>query len=182
MVGRDDIVRAVWPDAVEGGVSEQSIDALVRRLRERLAEAATRSTSTSSPCAGTGSGSRTGRRSIVTSPLALYLHIPFCAVRCHYCDFNTYAGLDGCSSRTPPRSARRSGRRAQSAARPPVRTIFLGGGTPTVLPADLLAGILEACRESFDIEPDAEITSEANPGTTDAERFRRLASRWASTG
>ena len=58
--------------------------------------------------------------------------------------------------------------------RPTARTIFIGGGTPTVLPSDLLAQILAACREAFDIAPDAEITSEANPGTVDQERFSAL--------
>ncbi|MGE5603844.1 MAG: radical SAM family heme chaperone HemW [Nitrososphaerales archaeon] len=111
----------------------------------------------------------------MTSPLALYLHIPFCAVRCHYCDFNTYAHLDALFE--PYASAlgeevRRAGER--QAFRVP--TVFLGGGTPTVLPPRLLEQILRATKDAFRLDPDAEITSEANPGTTDAELFAAMRS------
>jgi oxygen-independent coproporphyrinogen III oxidase len=109
----------------------------------------------------------------MTSPLALYLHIPFCAVRCHYCDFNTYARLDALFE--PYASAlgaeiRRAGER--EARRVP--TVFVGGGTPTVLPHRLLEQVLQAARDAYRLDPDAEITSEANPGTTDAELFAAL--------
>lgn len=110
----------------------------------------------------------------MTTPLALYLHIPFCAVRCHYCDFNTYAGLDGLFERYAAALIREIRTAGAAHGRPPARTIFIGGGTPTVLPVDLLAQILAACRDAFDIAPDAEITSEANPGTVDQERFAAL--------
>ena len=108
-------------------------------------------------------------------PLALYLHIPFCAVRCHYCDFNTYAGLASYHepyARALSAEIRRAGEARQ---RPAVRTIFLGGGTPTVLPAARLAEVLAACREAFEVLPGAEITCEANPGTADARLFADLA-------
>ena len=107
-------------------------------------------------------------------PLALYLHIPFCAVRCHYCDFNTYAGLDGMFEEYA--AALVAEIRGAGAARrhPPASTVFLGGGTPTVLSPPLLASALDACRASFAVAPDAEITSEANPGTADAEVFAAL--------
>lgn len=107
-------------------------------------------------------------------PLALYLHIPFCAARCHYCDFNTYAGLDRFFEDYAAALADEIRRAGQARGRPPVRTVFLGGGTPTALPAPLLASILAACRESFAIAPAAEITSEANPGTADADLFAAL--------
>jgi oxygen-independent coproporphyrinogen III oxidase len=112
--------------------------------------------------------------SIMNIPLALYLHIPFCAVRCHYCDFNTYAGLDGLFERYAAALIREIRAAGAARGRPTARTIFIGGGTPTVLPSDLLAQILAACREAFDITSDAEITSEANPGTVDQERFSAL--------
>jgi putative oxygen-independent coproporphyrinogen III oxidase len=108
-------------------------------------------------------------------PLALYLHIPFCAVRCAYCDFNTYAGLERLYE---PYAAALIGEIRRAGAergRPPVRTIFVGGGTPTVLPSDLFASVLDACQEAFDVAPDAEITSEANPGTVDQAHFAALA-------
>ena len=110
----------------------------------------------------------------MTTPFALYLHIPFCAVRCHYCDFNTYAGLDGLFERYAAALSQEIRAAGAARGRPTARTIFIGGGTPTVLPSDLLAQILAACRDAFDIAPDAEITSEANPGTVDQARFSVL--------
>jgi len=107
-------------------------------------------------------------------PLALYVHIPFCAARCPYCDFNTYAGLE---AQFEPYVAALAEEIHQAGARldrPPARTIFIGGGTPTVLPPDLLARALAACREAFAVAADAEITSEANPGTVDQARFAAL--------
>ena len=70
------------------------------------------------------------------------------------------------------REIRRAG---DERGRPAVRTIFIGGGTPTVLPPTLLADVLDACREAFDLASDAEITSEANPGTVDQAHFTALA-------
>lgn len=105
---------------------------------------------------------------------ALYVHIPFCEVRCHYCDFNTYAGLDGLFEDYTAALIEEIRRAGAERGRPAVNTVFLGGGTPTVLPAPLLASILAACRESFDVAADAEITSEANPGTADAAVFAAL--------
>ncbi len=107
-------------------------------------------------------------------PLALYLHIPFCAARCHYCDFNTYAGLDSYHEPYVAALADEITRAGAERNRPPVSSVFVGGGTPTVLPRRLLAQLLGACREAFDITEDAEITSEANPGTADASLFAAL--------
>ncbi|MGQ9489349.1 MAG: radical SAM family heme chaperone HemW [Anaerolineae bacterium] len=106
--------------------------------------------------------------------LALYLHIPFCAVRCAYCDFNTYAGLEALYGPFAAALATEIRRAGAVRGRPAVSTIFIGGGTPTVLPPTLLAQVLDACREAFVVAPDAEITSEANPGTVDQGRFLAL--------
>ena len=108
-------------------------------------------------------------------PLALYLHIPFCAVRCAYCDFNTYAGLERLYEPYADALIREIRRAGDERGRPAVRTIFIGGGTPTVLPPTLLADVIDACREVFDVAEDAEITSEANPGTVDQAHFAALA-------
>jgi oxygen-independent coproporphyrinogen III oxidase len=107
-------------------------------------------------------------------PLALYLHIPFCEARCPYCDFNTYAGLESLYETYTAALIQEIRRTARSYKDRSVRTVFIGGGTPTVLPANLLAQILAACHDSFEILPDAEITSEANPGTVDRGRFAAL--------
>ena len=110
----------------------------------------------------------------MTSSLALYLHIPFCAVRCGYCDFNTYAGLEGLFERYTAALAAEIRRAGVERGHPAVRTVFIGGGTPTVLPPALLARALDACREAFEVDPDAEITSEANPGAVDQAHFAAL--------
>jgi putative oxygen-independent coproporphyrinogen III oxidase len=97
-------------------------------------------------------------------PLGVYVHVPYCAARCGYCDFNTYVADD--RERATWRAAAVA--EVALAARvlgdgPPVRTVFFGGGTPTLLaPADLCA-VLDAVRERLGLAPDAEVTVEANP-------------------
>ncbi len=107
-------------------------------------------------------------------PLAIYIHIPFCQRKCPYCDFNTYAGREGQHDAFVQALARDLQRTGRRLARPSVRTVFLGGGTPTVLEPHHLERIFAALHAGFDILPDAEITSEANPGTVDAGRFETL--------
>jgi len=104
---------------------------------------------------------------------ALYLHIPFCRQRCSYCDFNTYTTLGDLQAAYVAALAaeiRQVGALAAAAGdpRPAVRTIFLGGGTPSLLSPEQLGDILAAAREAFTVQPDAEITMEANPGTVSA--------------
>jgi oxygen-independent coproporphyrinogen-3 oxidase len=106
--------------------------------------------------------------------LALYLHIPFCAARCHYCDFNTYAGLEALYEPYVSALCREIHRAGEPAGRSPACTIFIGGGTPTVLPVALLAQALDASFTAFDVSPSAEITCEANPGTADQACFAAL--------
>ncbi|MGB4801460.1 MAG: radical SAM family heme chaperone HemW [Anaerolineae bacterium] len=113
---------------------------------------------------------------MTTTPLSLYLHIPFCARKCPYCDFNTYAGLQALFEPLSVALAREISAAGAIRGRPPVHTIFLGGGTPTVLSAGQLARVLDACHQAFTILPGAEITSEANPGTVDRARFADLRS------
>ncbi len=107
-------------------------------------------------------------------PLSLYIHIPFCERKCPYCDFNTYAGLSRLYEPLAGALVREIELAGAAQGRPQVHTIFLGGGTPTVLPGELLGRILSACRRSFDVLEDAEVTSEANPGTVDVARFLDL--------
>jgi oxygen-independent coproporphyrinogen-3 oxidase len=101
---------------------------------------------------------------------ALYLHIPFCHTRCHYCDFNTYAGMLPLREpyvRALLREISLAGEKALLAngAHRRSRTIFFGGGTPSLLTVGQIERLLAACRVSFDVDEDAEITLEANPGT-----------------
>ncbi len=108
-------------------------------------------------------------------PLSLYIHIPWCVRKCPYCDFNSHEKRGELPEREYVKalivdleSALPSiwGRR--------VRTIFFGGGTPSLLSARALDDILSAVRARLPLDPDAEITLEANPGTFEAEKFREF--------
>ena len=110
----------------------------------------------------------------MTSPLAIYIHIPFCQRKCPYCDFNTYAGREGQYDSFIQALVEDIRRTGEALGHPAVRTAFLGGGTPTVLEPRHLSMIFEALHGGFRISPDAEITSEANPGTVDVSRFQTL--------
>jgi coproporphyrinogen III oxidase-like Fe-S oxidoreductase len=113
----------------------------------------------------------------------LYVHIPFCAVRCGYCDFNTYTATElggGASQAAYAGTAvsevalaaqvlQRSGIPARK-----LSTVFFGGGTPTLLPADDLAMILRASIDQWGIEDGAEVTTEANPDSVTPESLAIL--------
>jgi oxygen-independent coproporphyrinogen-3 oxidase len=117
----------------------------------------------------------------------LYLHVPFCAHRCHYCDFNTYAGLDDLIPRyvaalradlvavaaAGPRAVAPPGADVDDAW-PAFTSLFLGGGTPTLLPPEDLAGVLRLAREVLPFAHDAEVTVEANPETVTVEGLAAL--------
>jgi len=106
----------------------------------------------------------------------LYIHIPFCRFKCAYCDFNAYAGMR--SLYEPYARAVKSQISSLKSQIPNARseTIYFGGGTPSLLPLPLLAEIVSACHESFDVSPDAEISLEANPGTLDSASLEGLRS------
>ncbi|MDO5053478.1 MAG: radical SAM family heme chaperone HemW [Pseudoclavibacter sp.] len=114
-------------------------------------------------------------------PLGAYLHIPFCRVRCGYCDFNTYTAeeLRGLSRADYPgalvREIALSARvLAGIGALRPAATVFFGGGTPTLLAPGALLGMLDALRESWGLADGAEVTVEANPDSIDAAGLRAL--------
>jgi oxygen-independent coproporphyrinogen III oxidase len=99
------------------------------------------------------------------------VHVPFCRHKCGYCDFNAYAGMD----RLMPDYQAALERELEAARErlpfAPLRTVYLGGGTPSLLPAGLAARLLAHVRRVFEVEPDAEVTLEANPASTDPERL-----------
>ncbi len=97
------------------------------------------------------------------SALGLYLHIPFCAAICNYCNFNRGL-LDEALKRRYVTALCAEIYTAPERGRP-VDTVFLGGGTPSLLDGAEVAAILDACRSAFDVAPDAEVTLEANPET-----------------
>ena len=104
-------------------------------------------------------------------PFGFYVHVPFCVTRCGYCDFNTYTAAElggGASRDTYPALAAaeiRLARRVLGTADIPVRSVFIGGGTPTVLPPARLGGILRVIDGEFGLAAGAEVTVEANPET-----------------
>ncbi|GAA3445244.1 radical SAM family heme chaperone HemW [Planomonospora venezuelensis] len=106
-------------------------------------------------------------------PFGFYVHVPFCATRCGYCDFNTYTASElgpGASHADYAATAVEEVRRARAVlgtAGLPVETVFFGGGTPTLLPARDLVRILRAIDEEFGLAPGAEVTTEANPESVD---------------
>ncbi|MCC3271411.1 radical SAM family heme chaperone HemW [Arthrobacter zhangbolii] len=114
----------------------------------------------------------------------LYVHIPFCSVRCGYCDFNTYTATElggGASQAAYAGTAEREVVFAADAMRrsglPERRmgTVFFGGGTPTLLPAEDLAAILRTAVDQWGLEPGAEVTTEANPDSVTPESLQLLA-------
>ncbi len=133
--------------------------------------------------------------------IGCYVHIPFCVRKCAYCDFNSYSGYtEGSVTRyvraltqeirrsspailsDPPPPLAAPARRASAAGwreglgvgASPVDTIFFGGGTPTAIPATDEAALLRAVLETLPVTADAEITTEANPGTMDVQRLAVL--------
>src|SRR6185312_17501618 len=104
-----------------------------------------------------------------TRPFGFYVHVPFCTVRCGYCDFNTYTaeelgnGVSRGSYADLVLAEIRLARDVLPASAPPVSTVFFGGGTPSLLPAEHLGLIVRAIGEEFGLAPDAEVTTEANP-------------------
>jgi putative oxygen-independent coproporphyrinogen III oxidase len=111
---------------------------------------------------------------------SVYIHVPFCRVRCGYCDFNTYT-LGELGSPTSPATFVDAALRELDLAHdvlgpttPRVDTVFFGGGTPTMLPAADLARLLHGIRDRWGLADDAEVTTEANPDSVDADCLKAL--------
>lgn len=117
-----------------------------------------------------------------TRDFGVYVHVPFCQVRCGYCDFNTYTALELGETKQSDFAGlaigeiRFAGRalRASEVANRPVSTVFFGGGTPTQLPPEALVSILKAIDEEWTLAPDAEVTTEANPDSVDGHSLETL--------
>ncbi|MCH7578337.1 MAG: radical SAM family heme chaperone HemW [Chloroflexi bacterium] len=106
--------------------------------------------------------------------LSLYVHIPFCTLKCSYCDFNSYAGLEELVQPYVDALIAEMELWSQYARGRPVPTVFFGGGTPSLLPIPQVERIVSALRDRFALEPEAELTLEANPGTVDPDYLRAL--------
>ncbi|WP_439664089.1 radical SAM family heme chaperone HemW [Lentzea sp. HUAS TT2] len=124
------------------------------------------------PSALAGVGSR---------PFGIYVHVPFCATRCGYCDFNTYTPGELGTSASPESWLEGLRRELDLAASvlgtaPAAETVFVGGGTPSLLGASGLSDVLDAVRSSFGLAPGAEVTTESNPESTSSEFFSGIRS------
>lgn len=119
--------------------------------------------------------SRVGAR-----PFGLYVHVPYCASRCGYCDFNTYTASELGGAASQASYARDAiteielARRVLGDAELPVATVFFGGGTPTLLATADLAAMLRAIDDNFGLQAGAEVTIEANPESVDAASLAQL--------
>jgi len=115
--------------------------------------------------------------------LGVYLHVPFCRVRCGYCDFNTYTAdevrgvkqSDYAGQALVEIAQAREVLSATGAPRRAVSTVFFGGGTPTLLPVSQLAQLLDGIRDAWGLEAGAEVTTEANPDSVGPDSLAALA-------
>ncbi|VEG40116.1 putative oxygen-independent coproporphyrinogen III oxidase [Mycolicibacterium flavescens] len=111
-------------------------------------------------------------------PFGIYIHVPFCATRCGYCDFNTYTPGELGGANPDGWLAALRIELAQAAAHlgriPEVDSVFVGGGTPSLLGGPGLAAVLDAVRAHFPLAPGAEVTTEANPESTSPLLFDQL--------
>ncbi|MDQ4011470.1 MAG: radical SAM family heme chaperone HemW [Actinomycetota bacterium] len=117
-------------------------------------------------------------RGLEDRPFGVYVHVPFCATRCGYCDFNTYTpGELALSPSTWMDALRRELELAATVLETPVPadTVFVGGGTPSLLGAGGLTAVLDAVRGTLGVAPDAEVTTEANPESTSPDFFAGIA-------
>ena len=97
--------------------------------------------------------------------MELYIHIPYCRQKCRYCDFASYSGQEGTMPTYVDAMLREADAMAVNAKDTRIQTVFIGGGTPSILPAELLTKLLQGLRECFGIRDGIEFTTEANPGT-----------------
>ena len=106
-----------------------------------------------------------------TEPLGVYVHWPFCQSKCPYCDFNSHVREAVNQARWRAALLRELTEMAQRVPERRVESVFFGGGTPSLMPPETVAAVIQAIRGLWPTAPDLEITLEANPGSADAERF-----------
>ena len=108
----------------------------------------------------------------------LYVHIPFCRHKCGYCDFNAYAGMDRLMPDYVDALERELATARAALDFGALKTVYLGGGTPSLLPSDLIKRLMKSINQMFEVTKGAEVTLEANPGSTDAEKL----DTWLASG
>ncbi|MDA1227532.1 MAG: radical SAM family heme chaperone HemW [Chloroflexi bacterium] len=108
-----------------------------------------------------------------TRRISLYVHVPFCETKCPYCDFNTYARIESLMPSYIKALVAEIRLWGQLLSKPTVHTVFLGGGTPSYLPAEDIETVMSAVQDAFELESGAEVTMEANPGDFDAGKLKQ---------
>ena len=109
------------------------------------------------------------------SPFGVYVHVPFCVTRCGYCDFNTYTDLGGLQASYAETVVQELRLTRRVLGEPPaVETVFIGGGTPTLLPPEDLALVLKTIDDELGLAAGAEVTTEANPDSVDPRSLALL--------
>jgi oxygen-independent coproporphyrinogen-3 oxidase len=114
----------------------------------------------------------------VVSARSAYLHVPFCTVRCGYCDFNTYTSMEGWMPAYVAALTQEIGAATTAEAPAPLDTIFIGGGTPSLLPGGAVRTLMQALNDAFGIAPSAEVSLEANPCSITPEKLEA----WLAAG
>jgi oxygen-independent coproporphyrinogen III oxidase len=115
-------------------------------------------------------------RATIDQTVAVYVHVPFCHHRCSYCDFNIYAGMKSLYEPYVEAVAKEIAVTAARVGRVRVSSIYIGGGTPSLLPVKLIGGLMTAVRTCFEVDAKAEVTLEANPSDVQAAYFEQLRS------
>jgi putative oxygen-independent coproporphyrinogen III oxidase len=132
------------------------------------------------PAPADGALPATALTGLGSGPFGLYVHVPYCAVRCGYCDFNTYlpgevgSGGDPQSWLDAALAEITLSRRLLGSTAPPLDTIFFGGGTPTLMAPSALVSLVTAARDTFGLREGAEVTTEANPESVTPDGLREL--------
>ena len=106
--------------------------------------------------------------------LGLYIHVPFCAAKCVYCDFNSYAGREHLIPAYAQALLQEVRLWSDVVGRRSVQTLYFGGGTPSLVPLEKLGAVMRALRDAFAVQDNAEVSLEANPGTVDERYLRGL--------
>ena len=106
--------------------------------------------------------------------LGLYLHIPFCQQKCFYCDFPSYANKEGLQDEYITALSSEIALQGGLLSAYSINTVYIGGGTPTVLPIHLLTNLIQTIQKKFKLTNDVEFTIEVNPQTINREGLYRL--------
>lgn len=162
------------PHASSSSTSSTGYGFIAATNRRRCHASRAVSTPSSSPRAATAAAA-------AAPPRSAYVHLPFCRSRCYYCDFAvSVVGSSARAADAPARAyaaalireIRATASHAHAHAHAPLETIFFGGGTPSLVPADVIAEIIDALRDAFGLASACEVSAEMDPGTFDEEKLR----------